>query len=45
MLVNAVLRESFSPIAMPKKEFLERAREIWEELGLPRLTPIMPWYG
>jgi 4-hydroxy-3-polyprenylbenzoate decarboxylase len=45
VLVNAVLRESFSPIAMPKKQFMERAREIWEELGLPRLTPIMPWYG
>jgi 4-hydroxy-3-polyprenylbenzoate decarboxylase len=45
VLINAVLRESFSPIAMPKKEYMENARKIWEELGLPRLTPIMPWYG
>jgi 4-hydroxy-3-polyprenylbenzoate decarboxylase len=24
---------------------MERAREIWEELGLPHLEPQMPWYG
>lgn len=45
VLINAVLRESFSPIAMPKREFMENARKIWEELGLPRLAPVMPWYG
>jgi 4-hydroxy-3-polyprenylbenzoate decarboxylase len=45
VLVNAVLKESFSPIAMPKKEYMENARKIWEELGLPRLSPVMPWYG
>jgi UbiD family decarboxylase len=45
VLINAVLRETFSPIAMPKREYMENARKIWEELGLPRLTPVMPWYG
>ena len=24
---------------------MEKAREIWEELGLPRLSPKPPWYG
>ena len=24
---------------------MENAREIWEELGFPELTPRMPWYG
>jgi 4-hydroxy-3-polyprenylbenzoate decarboxylase len=24
---------------------MENARKIWEELGLPRLAPVMPWYG
>ena len=24
---------------------MERARELWEELGLPKLRPEMPWYG
>jgi 4-hydroxy-3-polyprenylbenzoate decarboxylase len=24
---------------------MERAREIWKELGFPPLTPREPWYG
>jgi hypothetical protein len=24
---------------------MERAKVIWEELGLPRLTPQSPWHG
>jgi len=24
---------------------MDRAKEIWEELGLPRLRPREPWYG
>jgi hypothetical protein len=24
---------------------MERARKIWEELGLPQLEPQEPWYG
>jgi len=45
VLINAVLKETFPPISLPKREFMEGARKIWEELGLPRLRPEMPWYG
>jgi 4-hydroxy-3-polyprenylbenzoate decarboxylase len=24
---------------------MERARQVWEELGLPRLRPQPPWFG
>jgi 4-hydroxy-3-polyprenylbenzoate decarboxylase len=24
---------------------MERARKLWEKLGLPRLEPEVPWYG
>ena len=24
---------------------MERSRQIWEEEGLPKLTPKVPWYG
>jgi 4-hydroxy-3-polyprenylbenzoate decarboxylase len=24
---------------------MEKAKEIWQELGLPPLKPEMPWYG
>ncbi len=45
MLCNAILKEPFPPISLPKREYMERAREIWEELDLPKLRPKMPWYG
>jgi 4-hydroxy-3-polyprenylbenzoate decarboxylase len=45
MLVNAVLKEPFPPVSLPTQEFMERARKIWEELGLPTLKPESPWYG
>ncbi len=46
LLVNATLRQDFPPISLPKREFMERAREIWEnKLELGKLSPEMPWYG
>ncbi len=45
MLCNAILKEPFPPISLPKREYMERAREIWEELDLPPLKPRAPWYG
>jgi 4-hydroxy-3-polyprenylbenzoate decarboxylase len=45
MLCNAILKEPFPPISLPKREYMERARAIWEELGLPKLKPEMPWFG
>ncbi|MGB5081815.1 MAG: UbiD family decarboxylase, partial [Burkholderiales bacterium] len=27
------------------REYMERAKEIWEELGLPELKPQSPWFG
>ncbi len=45
MLCNAILKEPFPPISLPKREYMEHARELWEELGLPKLKPEMPWYG
>jgi len=24
---------------------MERAKQIWEEIGLPALTPRVPWFG
>jgi 4-hydroxy-3-polyprenylbenzoate decarboxylase len=45
LLINAILREPFPPVSLPKREYMERARAIWEELGLPPLSPKPPWYG
>jgi UbiD family decarboxylase len=45
VLVNATLKGTYAPVALPKREFMENAKAIWERLGLPPLTPQSPWYG
>src|SRR4051812_49264092 len=45
ILIDATLKAPAPPLALPKREFMERARGIWEELGLPSLTPQPPWHG
>jgi 4-hydroxy-3-polyprenylbenzoate decarboxylase len=45
VLIDATLKENFPPISLPKREFMENARKIWEELGLSALRPEAPWYG
>src|SRR6267154_2453422 len=45
VLIDATLKENFPPISLPKREFMENARKIWEELGLPPLQPQQPWFG
>jgi len=45
VLIDATLKEDFPPISLPKREYMERARVIWEELGLPQLRPEAPWFG
>jgi UbiD family decarboxylase len=45
LLINAVRPWPYMPVSLPRKEFMERAKQIWEELELPPLNPRMPWYG
>jgi len=45
VLIDATLKENFPPISLPKREYMENAKRIWEELGLPKLKPEQPWYG
>ena len=45
VLVDATIKEDFPPISLPKREYMERAKQIWEELGLPKLKPESPWFG
>ena len=44
-LIDATRKSSMAPLALPAREYMEAAREIWEELDLPRLTPKAPWHG
>jgi 4-hydroxy-3-polyprenylbenzoate decarboxylase len=45
VLIDATLKEDFPPISLPKRQHMERAKLIWEELGLPKLKPEQPWFG
>src|SRR5262245_22487116 len=45
LLIDATRKADFPPLSLPKREYMERARQIWEELGLPKLSPREPWHG
>jgi 4-hydroxy-3-polyprenylbenzoate decarboxylase len=45
MLIDATLKHSMPPLALPAREYMEDARAIWERLGLPALMPQAPWHG
>jgi 4-hydroxy-3-polyprenylbenzoate decarboxylase len=45
VLIDATLKGTYSPVALPKREFMENARKIWDRLGLPPLKPQSPWHG
>jgi UbiD family decarboxylase len=45
LLMDATMKGDLPPLALPKREYMERAKAIWEELGLPPLRPQPPWFG
>jgi UbiD family decarboxylase len=45
MLIDATLKHPMPPLALPAREYMERARALWKELGLPALTMRSPWHG
>src|SRR6202163_1390430 len=45
LMIDATLKGPMPPLALPARDYMEKARHIWEELGLPRLAPQPPWHG
>jgi UbiD family decarboxylase len=45
LLIDATMKGDMPPLALPQRAYMERARAIWEELGLPALRPQAPWHG
>ncbi len=45
ILIDATRKSDYPPTSLPKKEFMEKAKGIWEELKLPSLSLKQPWYG
>lgn len=45
LLINATRKWDYPPVSLPRKDFMERARQIWEEENLPKISPKVPWFG
>jgi hypothetical protein len=45
MFIDATLKGDLPPVALPKRNYMENARRLWEKLGLPELHPQTPWFG
>jgi 4-hydroxy-3-polyprenylbenzoate decarboxylase len=45
LLIDATLKHDMPPLALPAEPYMSRAKAIWEEIGLPRITPQAPWHG
>lgn len=45
LLIDATRKWAYPPVSLPAREYMENARKMWEEEGLPPLTPRKPWYG
>lgn len=45
VLINATRKWDYPPVSLPAKPYMETARRIWEEIGLPQLKPRAPWFG
>ncbi len=45
LLIDATRKWPYPPVSLPKKEFMDRALEIWRSEGLPELHLNDPWFG
>jgi UbiD family decarboxylase len=45
LLIDATQKRPLPPLALPAREYMEGARTIWQELGLPALAQHSPWHG
>jgi 4-hydroxy-3-polyprenylbenzoate decarboxylase len=44
-LIDATRKWNYPPISLPKEEFMQRSRRIWEDERLPAQSPKTPWFG
>lgn len=45
MMIDATRKRPMPPLALPARAFMEHARTIWDELGLPPVKTPSPWHG
>lgn len=45
IMIDATMHYAMPPVALPTKDIMEEARELWEKAGLPKIAPRWKWYG
>jgi 3-polyprenyl-4-hydroxybenzoate decarboxylase len=45
LLIDATMPWAYPPLSLPKKEYMDRAIALWQELQLPALNLKEPWWG
>jgi UbiD family decarboxylase len=45
LLIDATRKWAYPPTSLPRKEFMDRALELWQQEGLPELSLKTPWFG
>ncbi|MCH8918967.1 MAG: UbiD family decarboxylase [Proteobacteria bacterium] len=45
LLIDATMKGDMPPLALPAEQYMSHARELWDRLGLPALSPQSPWHG
>ena len=45
LLIDATAKSVMPPLALPARKYMDEAKEIWERIGLPPLSPQAPWHG
>ena len=45
ILIDATRKWPYTPTSLPNQAYMESGKAIWEEIGLPTLKPMDPWYG
>ncbi|HEY4375081.1 MAG TPA: UbiD family decarboxylase [Burkholderiales bacterium] len=45
LLIDATLKNPMAPLALPAEPYMERALQLWKEMGLPAPTVHHPWHG
>ena len=45
IMIDATMHYPMPPVALPAKDIMEEARELWDKAGLPPVTPRWKWFG
>ncbi|MEA2984071.1 MAG: hypothetical protein QOD94_325 [Alphaproteobacteria bacterium] len=45
LIIDATMPWPYPPLSLPKKQYMDRAQEMWRDLQLPSLSLKEPWWG